>query len=74
MRVQIDQLVPTRLDIDGKEIEVHHKLVCTMIDEKVCSALTGTSSQLCYICQATPKEMNDLEKHLEWSYDLLALT
>ena len=61
------------LGIDGKEIEVYHKLVLNMIDGKVCNALTGTSSQLCYICQATSKETNDLEKHSERSYDLSAL-
>ncbi|KAJ8882122.1 hypothetical protein PR048_018610 [Dryococelus australis] len=59
----------------SNEIEVvHHKLVLTMIDGKVCGALTQTSSQLCYICKAKPSEMNNLEKHLERVRDLPTLT
>ena len=69
MRIQINQLVPTALDIDGKEIELRYKRVLTMIDGKVCSTLIGTSSQLYYIRQAATKEINDLEKHSERSYD-----
>lgn len=44
---------------DGKTIK--YKLVLTMLDGKVCNVLTGTKSTLsCYICKATPKEMNNL--------------
>uniref|UniRef100_A0A2S2QS23 Uncharacterized protein n=1 Tax=Sipha flava TaxID=143950 RepID=A0A2S2QS23_9HEMI len=32
-----------------------------MIDGKVCNALTeNTSTQVCYICKATPKDMNNI--------------
>ena len=40
--------------------EIDHKLVMTMIDGKVCNAITNTSSAArCYICNAKPTEMND---------------
>lgn len=43
----------------------------TMIDGKVCQALTGTPSTMTsYICKATPKEMNNLDtvkaKVVDW--------
>lgn len=40
---------------------VEHKLLFTMIDGKVCNAVTGTKyTQRCYICGATSKEFNNL--------------
>lgn len=57
---EINQLVPTIGNVDGKEVSVKHELLFTMIDGKVCNAMTETSSaQKCYICGATPKFMND---------------
>lgn len=56
---QISKLLPTTLLIDNSEIVISHKLVLTMVDGKVCNSLTNTlSAQRCYICGATPKEMN----------------
>lgn len=57
----ISELLPTICCVDGaSEISVKHELVLTMVDGKVCNALTETSSaQKCYICGATPKVMND---------------
>ncbi|CAH0547269.1 unnamed protein product [Brassicogethes aeneus] len=44
-------------------ISISFYLVLTMVDGKVCHNLTGTkSTQSCYICGATPKEMNALDK------------
>lgn len=43
------------------KINVEHKLQLTMIDGKVCNALSQTSSAKCYICKAKPKEMNDID-------------
>nr|CAI5823678.1 unnamed protein product [Callosobruchus analis] len=38
---------------------IHHTLLMTMVDGKVCNSLTqNRSSQTCYICGATPKQMN----------------
>lgn len=56
---QIQTLLATKYVIDNVEISVNHKLLLTMVDGKVCNALTGTrSTQTCYICKATPKNMN----------------
>lgn len=55
----IKKLVPTVVD----NIEVHHKLMLTMVDGKVCQALTNTpSAASCYICKprTNPSAMNDL--------------
>lgn len=43
----------------GKTIS--HSLMLTMIDGKITSILSGTSTQRCDICNATPKEMNNLD-------------
>lgn len=60
---EINQLVPTICVGDGYEVSVKHNLVLTMIDGKVCNALTETSSaQKCYICGATPTLMNDASR------------
>jgi len=46
----------------GRYISVTHKLQLTMIDGKVCNALTSTlSSRKCYVCRATPTEMYKLD-------------
>lgn len=34
---------------------VHHKLILTMVDGKVCQALTSTASSNCYLCQPVTK-------------------
>ena len=55
----IINLVPTVVD----NITVHHKLILTMVDGKVCQALTNTpSAASCYICKPTtnPSSMNNL--------------
>lgn len=54
---QIKNLLPTTLN---EKLVVNHKLVFTMIDGKICS-LSEVSSACCYICDATPKEMNNLK-------------
>uniref|UniRef100_A0A6P7GRV6 Uncharacterized protein LOC114345671 n=1 Tax=Diabrotica virgifera virgifera TaxID=50390 RepID=A0A6P7GRV6_DIAVI len=43
-------------------IIIKHVLVPTMVDGKVCNALTDTAStQRCYICSKTSKEFNNLD-------------
>lgn len=44
--------------VKGKSIS--HKLFFTMIDGKITSVLSETSTQSCDICKATPKEMNEI--------------
>ena len=58
---QISLLENTMVKVGEKEIAVSHNMVLTMIDGKICNALTKTSTQTCYICKATPKLMNNLE-------------
>lgn len=41
---------------------VKHSMLMTMIDGKITSQLSNTSTQTCDICKATPSEMNKLEK------------
>lgn len=48
--------------IDNIEIKVHYKIVMTMVDGKVINSITSTSSQICYVCGAKPKEMNRLDE------------
>lgn len=43
------------------DIEINHKLVLTMVDGKVCNAISQTASAMrCYICGASPIQMNNL--------------
>lgn len=59
-------MVPYQYIIDGINIPITYKLSLTMIDGKVCNSLTNTASSLrCYICLATSKEFNDIDKMLE---------
>lgn len=57
IKLQINSLNPYKKDT----ISVHYDLLLTMIDGKICNIITNTSSSMrCYICNATPKEMNNL--------------
>lgn len=59
---QIAQLSPTKCKLDDRETSVSHICLMTMINGKVCNALTETASaQTCYVCKATPKEMNNID-------------
>lgn len=55
---QISLLTPS---ISETNIVITHKLLLTMVDNKICNILTDTSSSMkCYICNASPKQMNDI--------------
>lgn len=59
---QIEKLTPTHIEVDSRTISVQYKMVLTMVDGKVCNAVShNKSSQTCYICRATPKQMNDID-------------
>lgn len=59
---QILQLNPTDMVIGGRRIVVRYEMVLTMVDGKVCNAIShNKSSQTCYICKATPKQMNNID-------------
>lgn len=60
---QINQLQVTQLNKNDEVIQIQHELFLTMIDGKVGQVLTETSSSaVCTVCGAKPKEMNDLMK------------
>jgi hypothetical protein len=70
---QIKLLLPTRVVVAGQGIFVLNEMF-TMIDGKVCNAITSTSSaQVCYICRASPKEMNAIDGTVRRPVDLRAL-
>ncbi|XP_071580794.1 uncharacterized protein [Temnothorax nylanderi] len=65
LQEKISKLVPTEVKLPNSDfkITVTHDLSLTMIDGKVCQAISETSSAAtCYICSAKPSEMNDLAK------------
>lgn len=55
---KINNLFPSHLNGD---IVVRHELLLTMIDGKACSSIAESSSMNCYICGATPKQMNSFD-------------
>ncbi|XP_055903188.1 uncharacterized protein LOC129939232 [Eupeodes corollae] len=70
----IQALCRSIINIEEKVVEVSHKLIFTMVDGKVCNALTNTtSSQRCYICGASSKDFNEIEKLLLRPYNPSAL-
>lgn len=66
IEAQKRNLVPFETVMSGKQININFKLVLTMIDGKVCNSITNTSSSMrCYLCGATSKEFNDIDKMLQ---------
>jgi hypothetical protein len=60
---QIEKLLSTVIAFNNPflNVTIEHQMQCTMIDGKVIYALTNTkSTQSCYICGKSSKEMNDL--------------
>ena len=68
----IEQLQPTVIELDNnRTVHITHRLFLTMIDGKICNALTSTSSaQICYVCGAKPTEMNCLNKIIKKTSDV----
>lgn len=59
---QIELLVPFTTQMHGMSISVKFNMAFTMIDGKVCNAVSGTtSSQRCFLCGATSKYFNDID-------------
>ncbi|XP_063909076.1 uncharacterized protein LOC135126834 [Zophobas morio] len=71
---QISGLSCTELLHQNHRVMVSHQLVMTMVNGKVCNAVMGQSSQKCYICGATPTQMNNLKSHQTRTVNPLALT
>lgn len=60
---EIQNLQKSKLIIQDIPGEVNHTLIFSMIDGKVCNALTDTrSTQKCFICGATSKQFNKVEE------------
>lgn len=52
--------------VDGLAVTIKYKMLFTMIDGKVCNAVTSTSSALrCNLCGATSKDFNNIDKILQ---------
>lgn len=63
IKSQIQALSPTIIETSTQKFEVTHSMHLTMIDGKVCQALTRTlSSASCTICSAKPSQMNNFEE------------
>lgn len=59
---QIANLQPFETVVDDRNVRVEFRMILTMIDGKICNAITLTASaQRCYLCGAKPKEMNDID-------------
>lgn len=56
---QIRLLSSVHLVVEDKEMHIIPVLLFTMVDGKVCSSMLHMSSQKCYICGCSPKEMNN---------------
>ena len=55
----IDNLKSSTVLVEDNTSEVSYRMFFTMIDGSVCNVVSGTNStQMCYICRATPKMMN----------------
>jgi len=61
---KIKQLKPKELSVSNKKVVITHSLHLTMVDGKVCNAISESSSATCYICGAKPTEMNNIQKCL----------
>lgn len=64
MNVSLDIDYELAADLNRNDnIQINYKLHFTMVDQKVVNALTETKSYMrCYVCGATPKQFNDIEK------------
>ena len=57
---QITNLIPFTVRFNNRNIVVKYHFKLTMIDGKAFTAVTGSSTQSCSICKATPRVMNNL--------------
>jgi hypothetical protein len=63
IKEQAKNVIPYKTSINRKNISVKYELALTMIDAKVCNVLANNFlMQGCYICDATSKDFNDIDK------------
>ena len=61
----IKRLNPSSFTSGERTFSIRYELLFTMIDGKICNALTGTTStQKCYICGASSKMFNNVDQML----------
>jgi hypothetical protein len=59
------------LEEQNSVLSVSHNMVLTMIDGKICNAVTSKSSaQICYVCGAAPKQMNPIDDIVKRDVDI----
>lgn len=66
---EISELKPFKLNTNNEVISINYTMVMTMVDGKVINTLTGSSSQICFICKCNPKNMNDLDQMDKFTID-----
>lgn len=64
MKNQIENLTPVTILLGDRVVNIVPTLVLSMVEGKICSSVLNVSSQKCYICGSTPKEMNNRSKVL----------
>lgn len=58
---EIEKEICTLKETCFQTFNIKHKLMFTMVDGKIINIKTGTKSAMkCYLCNALPKEMNNL--------------
>lgn len=63
---QIESLVPFTTQLHGMEVCIKYSMTFTIIDNKVCNAVSGTKSTLrCYLCGGTFKDFNNIDEILQ---------
>lgn len=63
---QVAALEATVVVVASRHFFIKHEVVLSMIDGKICNSLSGTRSALrCYLCQATSKDFNDIDKMVD---------
>lgn len=66
VKTAINNLQQTEVRLADKNYNVKYIMMFTMIDGKVCNAVTNTTSTMrCYICGLTSKDFNNLEMKKE---------
>lgn len=59
---QIQSLIPTKIFSQTGVYNIFHIMIFSMIDGKVCNAITDThSTQKCYLCRLTSKSFNNMD-------------
>lgn len=66
-------MIPSKFYSDIGEHKVQHEMIFSMVDGKICNAVTDTySTQRCYLCGATSKNFNNIDLVLKANVDKTA--